>query len=111
MRFRSPGFRRLALVWAALQFAAAGLTALAHARAETADAAVAHVEATTSETCPVVHPVDCGVCRHASAASLPAPDAPEHFATRASSIPSASERPAFDRLLDGLYDGRAPPLA
>lgn len=111
MRFRSPGFRRFAFVWAAVQFAAAGLTSLAHARAEVTNVSVAHIEATTSESCPVVHPVDCGVCRHAGATQLPAAAAGAHVVAATGEVPAASERPAVGRLLDALPDGRAPPVA
>lgn len=54
----------LALVWATLLVASPGLGALADARLAAQTDARSHVEETTSAKCPVVHPPDCGLCRH-----------------------------------------------
>lgn len=78
---RSPLVRLFTLAWASLQVAAPALTSLADGSASLKDASApkTHVEATSSESCPVVHSPDCGLCRYlttsaASDASAPAFD-------------------------------------
>lgn len=73
--------------------------------------AVAHVEASTTASCPVVHAPDCGVCRYLSACdATDAADAPQlaiRLAAPLNAEPGLGERsPA---LL--LPHGRAPPRA
>lgn len=73
--------------------------------------AVAHVEASTTASCPVVHAPDCGVCRYLSTCgATDAADAPPlaiHRATALNAEPGIGDRsPA---LL--LPHGRAPPRA
>ncbi len=66
MRRRSPVFRFVTLAWASLQLAAPAMAGIADGLAafEDASAPRTHVEATTTEGCPVVHSPDCGLCRY-----------------------------------------------
>jgi hypothetical protein len=68
MKRRSPLFRFVTLAWASLQLAAPAMAGIADATAalENASAPLTHVEATSSESCPVVHSPDCGLCRYLS---------------------------------------------
>ena len=63
--------RYLAVFWATLQLAAPGMSAIADGRLarESAGGPVTHVEATTSASCPVVHSLDCALCRYLSISS------------------------------------------
>lgn len=68
MRRRTTFVRCLALVWATLQLASPGLSAIADgllARASASGPSI-HVEATSGASCPVVHSPDCAVCRYLS---------------------------------------------
>jgi hypothetical protein len=110
MKRRTPLLRSLALVWAALQLAMPAVSSLADARlAAAAGEPVAHVESTTTSTCPVIHAPDCGICRYLSSAA-PASDAAavaEVDADCEASSSAAIRRPAFLTIV--LPDGRAPP--
>lgn len=109
MNDRARWTRLLALVWATLLVASPGLGALADARLAAQTDARSHVEETTSAKCPIVHPPDCGLCRHltnparasASIALAPVVCGAE-TAARADAAPAA-----------GIHDltrwGRAPP--
>ncbi|MEX2179375.1 MAG: hypothetical protein WD801_11730 [Gemmatimonadaceae bacterium] len=67
MSSRPVSIRVLALLWAALQLASPGLSALADGQLSAQELSPrAHVEATSSATCPVVHSPDCGMCRYLS---------------------------------------------
>lgn len=69
MKRRTTLVRFLALVWATLQLASPGLASIADGMLarESASSPSTHVEATTSASCPVVHPPECAVCRYLSA--------------------------------------------
>jgi hypothetical protein len=60
--------RFITLAWASLQLVAPGLTSIADGRlaSENAAAPKTHIEATTGDSCPVVEPPDCGLCRYLS---------------------------------------------
>ena len=69
---RSPLVRFLTIAWASLQFAAPAVTSIADGSAtlDNASAPKTHVEATTSDNCPVVDSPDCGLCRYLSTSSV-----------------------------------------
>src|SRR5687768_10378370 len=72
---RAPFVRFLAVLWATLQLASPGLTAIADGNSASlsfADAA-SHVEATGSESCPLPHSPDCAVCRYLSSGAAASP--------------------------------------
>jgi hypothetical protein len=71
MTRRSPLVRFLTLAWASLQMAAPAITSIADGRLslDNASAPRTHVEATTTEKCPVVESPDCGLCRFLSTSS------------------------------------------
>jgi hypothetical protein len=75
MKRRSPLFRFVTLAWASLQLAAPAMAGIADAAAalENASAPLTHVEATGSDSCPVVHSPDCGLCRYLSTTPSHAP--------------------------------------
>jgi len=56
------------MLWATLQLASHGVSAIADGKfaSENASQGVAHVESTTTASCPVVHSPDCAVCRFLS---------------------------------------------
>lgn len=65
---RTTFVRFLTLCWTLLQLAAPGLSAIADGQLtlDNATRPATHVEATSSESCPVVHTPDCAVCRYLS---------------------------------------------
>ena len=110
MRRQTPLRRFLWVVFAALQLATPAVSGLTDARlAAAAGEPVAHVESTTSSTCPVVHPPDCGICRYLSSAASAsnAAGAVELVTDGEASFLAAIRRPAFITVV--LPDGRAPP--
>jgi hypothetical protein len=66
MSRRTPLLRFLAILWAAVQLASPGFSAIADGKqsSDSASAPQTHIEATTSESCPVVHSPDCALCRY-----------------------------------------------
>jgi hypothetical protein len=108
---RSILVRCLALVWATLQLASPGISAIADGRLSSESQPVAHIEATSSASCPVVHAPDCGVCRYLSNAAVK--DAPAAFFgcdERARGNPSTQNAGVRGVAL-ALPRGRAPPLS
>src|SRR5690349_15979516 len=71
MRRHSPLVRFFTLAWASLQLAAPAITSVADGRVtlNNASAPKTHVEATTSDKCPIVDSPDCGLCRYLSTSS------------------------------------------
>jgi hypothetical protein len=63
-----PFPRVLTLLWASLQLAAPGLSSIADGQLSVNDAFrnTTHIEATTSDSCPVVHSLDCALCQFLS---------------------------------------------
>lgn len=110
MMRRTRLLRLLSVVWAGLQLAAPAIGSLADARLAAASGdAVAHVESTTSTTCPVFHAPDCAICRYLSG-TAPLPDAPVAVAPIIEGargvVGSNTGTSAFALVLP---DGRAPP--
>jgi hypothetical protein len=111
MTTRSAALRSLALFWAALHLASPGLTSVAHGvGAAQGVQPAAHVESTTSETCPVVHAPDCGVCRYLSQASGVASTPSYALLRRAGNEPVPTLRTRAISAAVVLPDGRAPPV-
>jgi hypothetical protein len=111
MRRRTPLVRFLALLWATLQLASPAVGAVADGRAVSGGAAdlTAHVEATTTSACPVVHAPDCAVCRYLSAsAAEPVPEPVQRVVERAAQCPETLRNSARASA-HVLPDGRAPP--
>jgi hypothetical protein len=104
--------RCLALVWAVLLLAAPAASAQADARFTRALAgSQSHVEDATSATCPLVHPPDCGLCRHLSnAARVPPGVVPSPAAARPM-VPSEGIALVDAACVAVVPWGRAPPLA
>lgn len=108
---RTPFVRFLGILWATLQLASPGVSAIAdgYAAREGAGQAATHVEATSTERCPIVHSPDCAVCRYLSNSGSEPPMTP--------SFASSSERAADPAICDSfalsaaaaLPQSRAPP--
>ncbi|MGH7677348.1 MAG: hypothetical protein ACRENU_02700 [Gemmatimonadaceae bacterium] len=110
---RSTSVRKLAILWAALQFASPGASAIADGMLAAANAAgpTTHVEATTTASCPVVHSPDCGVCRYLSGpADMNGPSAFDARPSAEARAPRA-EGSLHSIALAALPHGRAPPVA
>lgn len=103
--------RFLSLLWATLQLASPAMSAVADGRLarDGAGDRTAHVESSTTSSCPVVHPPDCGVCRYLSGCGiLPGTSAPPMtVATEMRRTPSRGTAGLPPSL--ALPDGRAPP--
>lgn len=110
MMRRTVLLRFFSLLWAGVQLATPALGSLADARlAAAAGDPMAHVESTTSSTCPAIHAPDCAVCRYLSGAA-PAPDAQSSAHVNAASAgASFPARSTAALLAIVLPDGRAPP--
>ena len=109
MTGRTRLWRFLALSWAALQLASPALSSLADAGRATAGNPVAHVEATSSDACPLAHSPDCAMCRYLSGAASPPDASPAHAVPGATAaIPIDAGRDA-GRVAFILPDCRAPP--
>ena len=109
---RTPFVRFLAILWATLQLASPAVSAIADGKAafESASEATTHVEATSTERCPVVHSPDCGVCRYLSTSTSDQPAAPAWLASSScAGIPGGSDR-AAPAAAKTLPRGRAPPV-
>jgi hypothetical protein len=111
MMRRRARLRFLSLLWAAVHLAIPALGSVADARlAAAAGDPVAHIESTTSSSCPVIHAPDCGLCRYLSSVS----DAPDAACTvelspkSVDDVKAATHRPAARAIV--LPDGRAPPV-
>lgn len=113
MTRRTALFRKLALAWALLHVALPGAGAVADGLLMRASAGeqVAHVESTTTSSCPVVHAPDCGVCRYLSGCtSLSATGAlPASIASASAGMDAGISVPPDRSVV--LPDNRAPPLA
>ena len=109
---RSPFARVLTLLWASLQLAAPGLSSIADGQLSVNDAFrnTTHIEATTSDSCPVVHSLDCALCQFLSTSGANDAATPSFRwqlgATRAR-ISTASVDPTCGAI--ALPHGRAPP--
>ena len=110
---RSTSVRILAILWAALQFASPGASAIADGMLAAANAAgpTTHVEATTSATCPVVHSPDCGVCRYVSGPATLNRVTAFGVQLSAESREPRAESSVHSVTLAALPHGRAPPVA
>ena len=108
---RGWSVRLLALIWATLLVASPGLSALADANASTRFTGdPGHVEERTSSSCPVVHPPDCGLCRHLTTAATTTPALAVVVAQRAT-VSGVERDPArHPGAASTLHWGRAPPL-
>lgn len=111
MKRRPLPVRILALLWAALQLASPGASAIADGRLAAANASgpTTHVEATTSASCPVVHSPDCGVCRYLSGpAATQQPSPLVSLLSTADQLPNTETRVCVS-VVAVLPHGRAPP--
>ena len=111
MRRRTPLVRFFALLWATLQLASPAVGAIADGRVVSGGGAqrTAHVEATSTGACPVVHTPDCAVCRYLSgSAAEPAPVQMHRVGESSPGCAEARQHGAFASSLV-LPDGRAPP--
>ena len=112
MSGRSHFRRILAIAFATLQLVSPALVVLADGVSvrDAVAESVAHVESTSSDSCPQVHTPDCALCRYVSGSSAPVSDG--HLC-----VPQARQAPLLanaDVLTFGtsalLPDGRAPPV-
>ncbi|MEK7402150.1 MAG: hypothetical protein AABZ80_07270 [Gemmatimonadota bacterium] len=112
MTRRSPLVRFVTLAWASLQLAAPAVTSMADGRLalESASAPRTHVEATTSDSCPIVESPDCGLCRYLSTSSAQDVATPAFDWTvgEANDLVETASVGASGACLD-LPFGRAPP--
>ena len=103
--------RWLALVWAALLVAAPAASAQADARFASALAgSLSHVEDATSTRCPLVHPPDCGLCRHLTNAARLSPGVVPAPAPSRPTIPDEGVARVDAACVAVVPWGRAPPL-
>ena len=112
MKRRSPLFRLVTLAWASLQLAAPAMAGIADAQAmlDAASAPLTHVEATTGESCPVVHSPDCGLCRYLSTSPSHAASAPAFdWTVGAAAALSRTASVGTTSACAALPFGRAPP--
>lgn len=112
MRRRTTVIRSLALLWAALQLASPGASAIADGALarENASAPAMHVEATTTAACPVVHSPDCGVCRYLSTSANPQPPQAFSLSSVAERRDARTDIPQAGCASVALPHGRAPPV-
>jgi len=108
-----PALRFLTLAWAALQLAAPALAGVADglAFAESASGPRTHVEATTRESCPVVHSPDGGLCRYVTTSGADDASTPtfDWFEVAAAPQPESRGAGASGASI-ALPFGRAPPV-
>jgi hypothetical protein len=108
---RSAFVRFLAILWATLQLASAGVASVADGMlaAASSSAPSTHVEAKTGAGCHAVHSPDCAVCRYLShAAAQPSSSSANYELGVPGGKPSADYREAITVAL-ALPHGRAPP--
>ena len=113
MSRRSTSVRILAILWAALQFASPGASAIADGMLAASNAAgpTTHVEATTTASCPVVHAPDCGVCRYLSGPAAVNRISAFAIALLTEKRELRTESSVTSVALAALPHGRAPPVA
>ncbi len=99
------------MVWAALQLAAPGASAIADGSLASGLVVerTAHVEDTTSATCPTSHPPDCAVCRYLSTGATLAPAVGASGTHQTAMREPGAECGALHSVAVVLPDGRAPP--
>lgn len=112
MTSRSTFVRSVTLLWASLQLAAPAMSSIADGQLsrDNATQPTTHVEATTTGSCPVVHPPDCAVCRYLStsgANDIAAPSFDWQFLAVWTGASTVSVEPGCGAL--GLPRERAPP--
>lgn len=112
MSGRSPFRRILAIAFATLQLVSPALIVLVDGASirEAVAESVAHVESTTSESCPQVHTPDCALCRYLSACSASVSDV-QGCTPGTSQAAQVSATIVLTRGATALLpDGRAPPV-
>lgn len=111
MTRRTRLLRMLALCWAVLQMASPALGAFAEARLASASARepVAHVESSSSASCPVVHSPECAMCRYLSSPAAASHTAPSLAVLSHGGDARVEDRSATPNAALVLPDGRAPP--
>jgi hypothetical protein len=110
MRRRTPLVQIIALCWATFQLLSPAVGAVADGKlARGAAERVAHVESTTSATCPVVHPSDCALCRYLSGNSPRCVDTPAFRTARSGILGGIGEDQLVGNVSLILPEGRAPP--
>jgi hypothetical protein len=112
MMRRRPFARGLTLLWASLQLAVPGLSSIADGQLSINDEFrnTTHIEATTSDSCPVVHSLDCALCQFLStfgANDAAAPSLRWQLGARRAHIPTVSADPCGGA--GALPHERAPP--
>lgn len=113
MARRALPIRILVVVLAMLQVALPGIGAIADGRVAVAAAAgqYAHVEESSSATCPVAHAPDCAVCRFLSAGAMGCDVAPGALLLGdAGAVAEAPPEPVATAAVR-LPDARGPPAA
>jgi hypothetical protein len=101
-------------MWASLQLAAPAMSSIADGllTIDSSTRPTTHVEATTTETCPVVHAPDCGVCRYLSTSGTNDSSSPAFVWHRRDVLAPTSAITADPGSgARALPHGRAPPTA
>jgi hypothetical protein len=114
MTKRSPFVRVFTLMWASLQLAAPAMSSIADGllAIDNASRPTTHVEATTTESCPVVHAPDCGVCRYLTTAGTNDSSSPAFGWQRRDPLaPTSAVLTDPGCAARALPHGRAPPSA
>ena len=103
--------RWLVMFGAAIQLLSPGIASIADGllARENASGPLTHVEATTSATCPVVHPPDCGVCRYLSGTSALPRVGPTALVGESVPFPRCARSRILAAGVSILPNGRAPP--
>lgn len=112
MRRHTSVVRFLTLLWASLQLAAPALSSIADGQLsrDNASKPLTHVEATTSDSCPVVHSPDCGVCRYLSTSGANDASAPRFdWRQGAANALVCTASDEAGSIAIALPHGRAPP--
>lgn len=112
MSGRHPLLRMLVMVGAAVQLLSPAVASIADGllAQDSASSPLTHIEATSSSTCPVVHPPDCGVCRYLSAAGTQPRVPATMLVVETRTAPACLGSPSTGRAGTSLPDGRAPPV-
>ena len=112
MKRRTTFVRFLALTWATLQLASPAISAIADGllARENGSRPSTHVEATTRDTCPVIHAPDCAVCRYLSGSGCNDASAPAFgWSEAAQSGATSGASTMLGSAAIALPHGRGPP--
>lgn len=112
MRRHTPVARFLTLLWASLQLAAPALSSIADGQLsrDNASKPLTHIEATSSDSCPVMHSPDCGLCRYLSISGANDASAPRFdWRQSAANALAGTASDTAGSIAIALPHGRAPP--